>query len=78
MSMIKLQKPEIMIQNLTVITFTSGSQKQKGNKSLPFFLNNYHLISKLNDTDSYHVLHKHDTNHQEAATNLSLSPKYRV
>ena len=77
MSMIKLQKPEIMIQNLTLITFTSGCQKQKGNKSLPFFLNN-HLISKQNDTDSYHVLHKHDTNHQEAATNLSLSPKYHV
>lgn len=71
-SMIKLQKPRILIWNLSRITFTSGSQKRNLNKSLPFFLNNYHLISMLKVRDSNHVLYKRDTNHQGAATNLSL------
>lgn len=75
-SMIKLQKPGILIWNLSLITFTSSSQKRNLNKSLPFFLNNYHLISMLRVRDSNHVLYKHDTNHQRAATNLSLILKW--
>lgn len=75
-SMIKLQKPGILIWNLSLITFTSGSQKRNLNKSLPFFLNNYHLISMLRVRDSNHVLYKHDTNHQGAATNRSLILKW--
>lgn len=75
-SMIKLLKPRILIWNLSLITFTSGSWKRNLNKSLPFFLNNYHLISMLKVRDSNHVLYKHDTNHQGAATNLSLTFKW--
>lgn len=49
----------------------SSSQEQNLNKSLPFFINNYLLISML--IDSNHVLHKHDTNHQGATTFFSHS-----
>lgn len=76
--MTKLQKPGILIWNLSLITFTSGSQKQNLNKSLPFFLNNYHLISMLRVRDSNHVLYKHDTNHQGTATNCVSFLNYHV
>lgn len=77
-SMIKLKKPGILIWNLSLITFTSGSQKRNLNKSLPFFLNNYHLISMLRVRDSNHVLYKHDTNHQGAATNSASFLNHHV
>lgn len=75
-SSIKLKKPRILIWNLSLVTFTSGFQKCRLNKSLPFFLNNYHYQHAKRDSN--HALHERDTNHQGASTQLSFTLKYHV
>lgn len=81
-SMIKLQKLRILMWNLSLITFTSNSQKvwRKLNKSsLPaltfILLSNHHLINMLRVGDNNHMLHEYDINHQGL---LSIHPMLSV